>query len=245
MSASTAKPRKRAGRIVLVSLGAIILLLALVFFAYTQDYYHADSEATALLSENPAIRQAGNLTILTPDAAADSGAGLIFYPGGKVDETAYLPLLEQLREGGLTCVLVKMPVRLAVFHIQAADAVYAQFPAVSRWYLAGHSLGGAMASSYIEGNESRLSGLILLGAYPVNASPIPTLAIYGSEDIKLDLSKLTTVANTLEISGGNHAYFGNYGEQAGDGTATISRESQQAQAVAAILAFIGNTSPAR
>ena len=245
MSEATVKPRKRAGRIVLVSLGALILLLALAFFAYTQDYYHADSEAVALLSENPAILQAGNLTILTPDAATDSGAGLIFYPGGKVEETAYLPLLEQLREGGLTCVLVKMPFRLAVFHIQAANAVYAQFPAVSRWYLAGHSLGGAMASSYVEGNESRLSGLILLGAYPVNASPIPTLAIYGSEDVKLDQTKLATVTNKLEIAGGNHAYFGNYGEQAGDGTASISRENQQAQAVAAILAFIGNATPAR
>ncbi len=245
MTAFTAKPRKRAGRIVLISLGALILLLALAFFAYTQDYYHADSEAAALLSGDPAIRQVGNLTILTPDAAQDSGAGLIFYPGGKVEETAYLPLLEQLCEGGLTCVLVKVPFRLAVFNIQAADAVYAQFPTITHWYLAGHSLGGAMASSYAEGNESRLSGLILLGAYPVNDSLIPTLAIYGSEDVQLDRSKLTAVANTLEISGGNHAYFGNYGEQAGDGTASISRESQQAQTVAAILAFIGNTSPAR
>ncbi len=235
------KPRKRAGRVVLISLGVLLLALALAFFAYTQDYYHADATAAALTKDNANIRQEGNLTVLTPDSSNDTGAGLIFYPGGKVEETAYLPLLEQLRQGGLTCVLVKMPFRLAVFDIRAADAVYAQFPAISHWYLAGHSLGGAMASSYVAGNEGKLAGLILLGAYPVNDSPIPTLAIYGSEDVKLDRSKLTAVAGKLELAGGNHAYFGNYGEQAGDGTATISREAQQAQAVSAILAFVQNT----
>ena len=116
--------------------------------------------------QTPPSKQRRKFTILTPDAANDSGAGLIFYPGGKVQETAYLPLLEQLRQNGLTCVLVRMPFRLAVFNIDAANGVYAQFPAISRWYLAGHSLGGAMASSYVEKNSDRLAGLILLGAYP-------------------------------------------------------------------------------
>lgn len=245
MPTPSVKPRKRAGRIVLLSLVGLLLALALAFFVYTQDYYHADDSATALAKGNPNIRQEGSLTVLLPDSSNDTGAGLIFYPGGKVEETAYLPLLEQLRQGGLTCVLVKMPFRLAVFDIRAADAVYAQFPSISRWYLSGHSLGGAMASSYVPSNERKFAGLILLGAYPVNDSPIPTLAIYGSEDVKLDRSKLTAVADKLELSGGNHAYFGNYGEQAGDGTATISREAQQAQAVTAILAFVQSTLPAR
>ena len=245
MPTPSKKPRKHAGRIVLFSLAGILLALALAFFVYTQDYYHADASAAALATGSASIQRDGKLTILSPDAANDTGAGLIFYPGGKVEETAYLPLLEQLRQDGLTCVLVKMPFRLAVFDLRAADAVYGQFPAISRWYLTGHSLGGAMASSYVPGNEGKLAGLILLGAYPVNDSPIPTLAIYGSEDINLDRSKLTTVANKLAINGGNHAYFGNYGEQAGDGTASISREEQQAQAVTAILAFVQNTPPAR
>ena len=235
------KPRKRAGKILLLSFAVLILLLALAFFVYTQDYYPADATAAALAKDRTNFRQEGSLTVLTPDSSNDTGAGLIFYPGGKVEETAYLPLLNQLRQGGLTCVLVKMPFRLAVFDIRAADAVYAQFPSISRWYLAGHSLGGAMASVYAEGNEGKLSGLILLGAYPVNNSPIPTLVIYGSEDIKLDLSKLETVANRLELAGGNHAYFGNYGEQAGDGTAAITRENQQARAVSAVLAFVRDT----
>ena len=241
MTESASKPRKKRGKIALITLAILILTIAAVFFVYTQDYYHADETATALLTTKPAIKTTQKLTILTPDAANDSGVGLIFYPGGKVQETAYLPLLEQLRQNGLTCVLVKMPFRLAVFDSNAANDVYAQFPAISRWYLAGHSLGGAMASSYVEKNSDRLTGLILLGAYPINDASLPTLAIYGSEDVKLDRTKLETVADKLEIAGGNHAYFGNYGEQKGDGTASISREDQQAQAVAAILAFIQKT----
>lgn len=184
------------------------------------------------------IRQEGNLTILTPDAANDSGVGLIFYPGGKVEAAAYLPLLERLREGGVACVLVKMPFHLAVFDINAADHVYSAVPSATRWYIGGHSLGGAMASSYVAGNEGGLAGLILLGAYPVNDSPIPTLCIYGSEDIQLDLTKLANVENVIRIEGGNHAQFGDYGPQEGDGTAAISREEQQTQAAGAMLAFM-------
>lgn len=238
MAKSKSKPLKKRNRIVFVAIIALVLVFVVAFFAYTQDYYRADETANALLWTDSAIETTQELTILTPDAANDIGIGLIFYPGGKVQETAYLPLLEQLRQNGLTCVLVKMPFRLAVFDIDAADIVYAKLPAISSWYLAGHSLGGAMASSYAGNNADRLAGLILLGAYPVNDATLPTLAVYGSEDIRLDRTKLEAVADKLEIAGGNHAYFGNYGEQAGDGAASISRAEQQAQAVAAILEFI-------
>ena len=42
----------------------------------------------------------------------------------------------------------------------------------------------------------------------------------------------------VEIEGGNHAQFGNYGPQEGDLPATISAEEQQAQTVEAISDFI-------
>ena len=78
---------------------------------------------------------------------------------------------------------------------------------------------------------AKLDGLILLGAYPINDADIPTIAIYGSEDMGLDEAKLAAAQVKYEILGGNHAYFGNYGEQKGDGTASITRDSQQEQAV--------------
>ena len=42
----------------------------------------------------------------------------------------------------------------------------------------------------------------------------------------------------VEIQGGNHAQFGNYGPQKGDLPAEITAEEQQAQTVAAITDFI-------
>ena len=229
--------RKRAGFYILIALAVLLVFFAIAFLAYVNDYRHADETALSLLGSDN-IRQEGDLTILAPNTKADTGTGLIFYPGGKVEETAYLPLLERIRQGGVTVVLFKMPFRLAVFGIHAADKVYDAVPAVSRWYIGGHSLGGAMASSYVAGNEDKLSGLILLGAYPVNDSPINTLCIYGSEDIMLDTAKLMGAANVLKIEGGNHAQFGNYGPQEGDGVATMSREEQQRLTAEAILKLV-------
>ena len=56
----------------------------------------------------------------------------------------------------------------------------------------------------------------------------------GLEDAKV---LLPDTAERIVVEGGNHAYFGNYGEQEGDGTATISREQQQEEAVNAIEAL--------
>ena len=222
-----------------IGLFVVILLIMGGFYIYTLDYYRADVEVEKLIEQEPErIQTDGSLTIVYPEGKSDNKIGLVFYPGGKVEAIAYLPLLFQLSEQGITCVLTEMPFNLAVFDTKAADKVYQAYPEIDQWFLAGHSLGGAMASSYVEKNADKLEGLILLGAYPINDADISTLAIYGTEDVQLDLTKLESTANQLEIWGGNHAYFGNYGEQEGDGVASISREEQQSIAVKTIIAFI-------
>lgn len=222
----------------MVLIGLIILLFG-GFFIYTLDYYRADSYVVeAFSSDTTSVETLDDMMIFYPDASVDQQIGMIFYPGGKVEALAYAPLLDKLSQKGITCVLLPMPFNLAVFDINAADRVYDAFPDIQHWYLAGHSLGGAMASSYDGKNEGKLDGLVLLGAYPVVRTNTPTLVIYGSEDLGLDMEKLEGTENKLEIVGGNHAYFGNYGEQKGDGTATITRDEQQSLAVEAIIDFI-------
>ena len=69
--------------------------------------------------------------------------------------------------------------------------------------------------------------------------------MYGSEDQVLNRGKLADSAalmpegaRTIEIVGGNHAGFGAYGPQEGDGTATVSAEEQQGQTADAIDAYV-------
>jgi hypothetical protein len=234
--------KKKVLRIIVASIVAFCIILAGGFYIYTLDYYRAEvTAATAISANDNSIEIKNGMTVFYPKTENDMKTALIFYPGGKVEAAAYTPLLKKLTQEGLTCILVKMPFNLAVFGINSADSVYRQLPDIKVWYIGGHSLGGAMASSYVEQNSDKLNGLILLGAYPVNASNLPTLVVYGSEDNKLDKSKLSGVKNVVEISGGNHAQFGNYGIQKGDGTATVTREEQQALAVDAIMTFISQT----
>ena len=58
---------------------------------------------------------------------------LTFYPGGKVEETAYAPMLHYLAEQGMDVFLVKMPFRLAVFGMNKADHVMKQHDYLRRW----------------------------------------------------------------------------------------------------------------
>lgn len=232
------KTKKRL-KITAIIIAALLVIIFGGFYIYTLDFYRADLTARQTLVDQAAsIQVQQNLTVIYPDKELDLSTGLIFYPGGKVEAIAYMPLLAQIARQGITCVLVEMPFNLAVFDVNAADRIYARFPAIQKWYIGGHSLGGAMASSYVAKNSAKVRGLILLGAYPINDADLPVLAIYGSEDIKLDKTKLAGLPNVIQIAGGNHAHFGNYGEQKGDGTATITREAQQALAVEGILEFI-------
>lgn len=155
-----------------------------------------------------------------------------------------LPLLSDLAERGIDCFLVKMPCNLAFFGQNKAEKIMG-FYEYDHWYLSGHSLGGAMAASYASGHLESLDGLVLFAAYPtksLKSDSFSVLSFYGSEDGVLNMKKTEEgkaymPADYAEvcIEGGNHAQFGNYGEQKGDHAAKISREEQQAQTVEAIL----------
>ena len=215
---------------------AVLVLLAGVFFLYVSDYYRAEDVALEVMSGGSGITVQDDLTVLEPSQPGDTA--LIFYPGAKVEAEAYLPLLDQLRQKGLTCILVHMPFRMAIFDANVAEAVIPQFPQYGHWYIAGHSMGGAMASQFAADHPEEVDGLILLGAYLYgDYPPADTLTVYGSLNQSVE-DKLDYTENVVEIQGGNHAQFGNYGPQKGDATATISAEEQQAQTVEAIVDFI-------
>ena len=216
----------------------MISISVTAFLVYTNIYYRASSEVNDILkTDYVSVIPENDMIIFRGEG--DSDIGLVFYPGGKVEYKSYIPLMQKLSKRGVSSVLVEMPFNLAVFDKDAAEMAFKELPQINNWFIGGHSLGGAMASNYLNDADVEIKGLILLGSYAVEDSSVPTLIVYGSEDSVLDKTKVdSSKEDVLEIKGGNHAYFGNYGEQKGDGSASISREQQQDQTVDAIMAFI-------
>ena len=220
------------------------LLLFGVVLVYVSIHYSADAEALAVLKnpEGMAVEVIDGGYFLDGPGEA---AALAFYPGAKVDAEAYLPLLQSLAAQGIDCFLLKMPLRLALLKSDAAGTVINRYP-YDKWLVAGHSMGGVAAAGFAAGNEKSVDGVVLLASYPVKKLGDTTalLSVRGTEDKVLNIEdyensrpNFPAKAKELVIRGGNHAQFGNYGEQSGDGTAGISRKEQQAQTVKAILEF--------
>ncbi len=247
----TARRRKRLW-IILGALLAAILLVYVGFAVSVGDYYRADETAVQAMAVSDGItvrKTDGDDLVFAPP---DSKVGLIFYPGGKVEYTAYAPLMRACAERGILCVLVKMPCNLAVLDMNAADGITEQYPDIGAWYIGGHSLGGAMAAAYAVGHSGELDGLILLAAYStkdLNDSGLEVLSVYGSEDRVLNREKyegyrvnLPSRAVEIVIDGGCHAGFGSYGPQEGDGTPTITSDEQvmrTASEIAGIVLGVG------
>ena len=223
---------KRKQRILWIALSTVAVA-ALAFGIYVSNYYHATDVALDAFEAKDGIRvkSVDGVFCLETSGSTD---GLVFYPGGKVQAEAYLPLLRRVAGRGIDCYLVKMPFNLAVFGVDRASGVMVAHPH-ERWFLAGHSLGGAMASRWAAAHPGELDGLVLLAAYPTQKLPeeLKVLVLYGSEDgllnrvnLENNLGLLPSNAVVEQLPGGNHAYFGSYGEQNGDGAATITPDEQ-------------------
>lgn len=220
----------------LTSIVLVLTIIAIAFGIYVNDYYRADLVAieTFLSSKNIMKEKLSDNTLVY--APENATCGFIFYPGGKVEYTAYEPLMEALAAKGALCVLVEMPFNLAVLDSNAADGIISKYPDIENWYIGGHSLGGSMAAAYLEDNVDDYAGLILLGSYStadLSESSLEVISIYGSEDEVLNKEKYEENIGNLPddyteiiIEGGCHAYFGMYGEQEGDGNPSISNAEQ-------------------
>lgn len=180
--------------------------------------------------------------------------GLIFYPGGRVDARAYSVLLRAIAAEGYLVILPEMPIDLAVLNADAADQIIEAYPGIDHWAIAGHSLGGSMASQYASDHPEQIQGLMFWGSYPVDNSDLAerdleVLLIFGSldtgsndpviEEKKVLLPDSTTY---VRIEGGNHHQFGDYADDTNDPPPTISRAEQQEIIIKSTLTFLEKVS---
>lgn len=223
---------------------AVLLLIAGCVW-YVNDYYRAESYVETYLQSSGTVTVTKQEDLIFLDGSGEDYA-LIFYPGAKVEYAAYAPLFYSLAEQGIDCFLVKMPGNLAILGKNRAEDIMEEYT-YENWYLSGHSLGGAMAADFAADNAGKLKGLVLLAAYPTKKLPeeLSVVSVYGSEDKVLNMESLNAGWTYMPkdymelcIAGGNHAWFAYYGEQEGDGMASITKEEQQAQTVAAIMEMV-------
>lgn len=233
---------------------ALVLLLLLVvgigaFVVWSLNPLEAMPEALAALESDNGVTVTNEAWMVFSPGGAAPQTGVIIYPGGHVDPRAYAPLANEIARAGYLVILPPMPLNLAVTGINVADKIMAANPTIEHWYVGGHSLGGAMAAEYAAANAGKIDGLFLWASYSAEStdlSVIPglkVLSIYGTEDggvdeIRLSRERLPEDVVWVEMQGGNHAQFGWYGLQPGDGTAAISREEQQDWILRETLAFI-------
>ncbi len=203
--------------------------------------------------------------LLSPADSGETsiGAGLVFYPGARVDPRAYVTLLAPVVEAGHPVVVVKPPLGFALLDIDAATGAIEAFEAWSdadaepdRWAVGGHSLGGVAASDYAlqaasaaEGEPGPyVVGLVLWASYPASSlaeTDLRVLSVSGTSDAlttpaEIEESKdlLPSDTDFVVIEGANHAQFGDYGDQGGDGEATISDEEARTRIVEATILFL-------
>ncbi len=229
----------------------VVLIGALVWFVlWAGSTNPVMDEAIAALESDAAVTVEQEEWIVFRPAGHTPQTGFIFYPGGRVDARAYAPLMRAVAAEGYLTIIVPMPLNLAVLDIERAAEVMAAYPDVERWAIGGHSLGGAMAASYTYSHPDQIDGLVLYAGYPpennsLADADLPVMSIYGTRDGRLqDLEAsgplLPGDTTYVVIEGGNHAQFGYYGLQHGDGEATISWKAQQEQSLRATLDLLDN-----
>lgn len=247
------KHRHRGLWITLTSLLLVIVVSLSAFFLYASGYERATQNALNYPSQHEEVKvtKAKNYSLFEPKVRPHFPKGFIFYPGGRVETEAYFPLMVDLAEEGITSILIHMPLNFAFNDIQAAKGKQDLFPQIHHWYLGGHSLGGAMAATYLSSHSEDYDGLILLASYStkdLSQKPFSTLSLLAEHDHVLNKDKYENNKKHLPhltehiIQGGIHSYFGDYGIQKGDGTPEITATEQRDEAVKAIATFTTITS---
>ncbi|BCW65978.1 hypothetical protein NicSoilB4_07410 [Arthrobacter sp. NicSoilB4] len=228
-----------------VALGLVAGLAWLNPFTYQPGGTAGQAMETTGTTQTTTTEDATTIT-LAPEGKAS--AGLVFYPGARVDARAYQDILRPLANAGYLVVILKVPLGIALLNTGQARGAMDRHPDITSWAVGGHSLGGVSAAGFASSNAD-VAGLLLFASYPAesmtDSSHLSVLSISGSNDglttpDKIAASKPLLPPATVyaTVEGGVHAFFGDYGDQPGDGEPGISRQQAQQQIAAESVRFM-------
>ncbi|MGD8794178.1 MAG: alpha/beta hydrolase [Anaerolineae bacterium] len=243
--------KRQIGLLTLLLLVALLLLVGILFLTSARQPL---PEAVEALKSDSLVEvvQEPWLTFKPTENTPD--AGLIFYPGGRINPQGYAPLLKAIASEGYLVVVPEMPLNIAAFRPNIADRIIAAHPEIEGWVIGGHSVGGAMAAQYTHTHSENIAGLAIWASYPPDKADlsdreIPVTSIYGSRETRVTDSSVAERRHLLpadavyvRIEGGDHHQFGSYEIDPKDHLATISRDSQQQQIIEATLSLLESVS---
>lgn len=233
------RPRWRGWRFA-VAIALCVVAVAWLALVVWLKPFSAQEPALSAMQSSPtvSVEESATQIVMTPTTPTGT-TGVFFQPGAKVEARAYAAVLRPLAEAGYTVVIPKQPLGIGFLATGAFESAQADFPDITDWVVGGHSLGGTVAAIDAEAHDSDatapVTGLLLYGSYP--ATDMSTsltsrvLSLYGTndglatpEDIQASKAKLPANSFFTPIEGGVHSFFGDYGEQPGDGTPTITHD---------------------
>lgn len=248
---------------------AILILFGLIYVIYivlnplgSKNYEIVKSELGecfgGYLDKNYKLQnyQSEILSIDCSRSMSATKPAIIFYPGGLVTPEGYLENMKLIaKEYPVSIYIVRFPLNLAFTDLNVVEKIITNNPGLNnKFFIAGHSLGGAMACQYIstksqnELNDLKISGLILEGAYcdsNISKLKLSVLTLIGENDGLSTIDKvkqydinLPTNFIRIILSDHNHAQFGNYGNQSHDNLPKISNEIARQNAKNAIIKFM-------
>ena len=218
-------------------IASLLIILISIFFIYVSSYYKAGSLALNSLKSDAAVDVLDNGDLIFKPVSDNKNTGFIFFPGAKVEASAYAPMAKEIASKGYTVIIAKMSFNLAILSPNKADNIINKNGEISNLVIGGHSLGGVMAADYALKNDN-IKGLVLLASYSQKDRDftnrnIKVLSLWGNNDKVADLNKVKNCKSAMpddskfiEIKGGNHGGFGDYGHQKGDGEASINNQEQ-------------------
>jgi len=228
--------RRRLRRIRITGWTALTsLLVTLVgFLTYFHIVFPAERSATLEVFRDDRVQvEASDARVIMSPTGDSNSRGMLYFPGARVDPYSYIYPLVDLAAAGTTVVIVDPLFNMALIDARGVSELTSDFPGITSWVLAGHSLGGVKAC--MEASHPAVTHLVLFASYCANDISdldIQVLQVTGDRDgllddtLRRDAEGLLPPGRhtTVTIVGANHADFGTYGPQPGDGDSTRSNQ---------------------